>query len=75
MRADRGRGLTFKQIAEFHGVSVGFAHLAARDVQVAYIWRKWHLSRWRKPEPPPPPVELVWLFARHSQPPTTETPR
>lgn len=59
MRADRARGLVFTEIARIHGVSDTFAHWAARHTPVVFVHCRWHLARWRQPEPVPPTLRLV----------------
>jgi hypothetical protein len=53
MRADRCRGLTYRQIAAVHRCDVALAFRAARHVDIAHLWRKWHLARLCKPEAAP----------------------
>lgn len=67
MRSDRARGMTFATIGRVHGCTAGFAHWAARHVQVAHMWRKWHLARLRKPEPAPLTVRQVHEICGRSQ--------
>jgi hypothetical protein len=65
MCADRARGLTFAQIGKAHGVSRQFSWWATRHVQVVYVWREWHVVRWRTPPEPLPVLQQVHaIYAR-----------
>jgi hypothetical protein len=62
MRADRARGLTVRQIAAQHAVSVGLVHRLVSDVHVI-MPNRWHRARQRE-EPSPRAVNLHWVFSK-----------
>ena len=53
IRADRARGLTVRQIAALHHVSLNQVHRVVRDVHIV-LPNRWHRARQPKAAPLPP---------------------
>lgn len=62
VRVDRSRGISYRQLAARHGLSVGMVHYLAADVQMVLL-TPWHRARCPKAGALPPLFEVHRLMA------------